>query len=103
MLVELVIGRCVTGSGRIGLVMQMLVRVGAPDGLRVVLVSVEIEDLRFPMIDPHHGMKMLAHGPQCITMAVAPRPPAAALRLSCLTRKAMFTQSTRRAEEMAQG
>ena len=41
--------------------MKMLIRVGAVNGLRVVQVGVEIQDFRFPMIDPNHGMKVSAH------------------------------------------
>jgi hypothetical protein len=61
MLEELVIGRCVSGVARIRFVMQMLVGVGAANGLSVVHVGIEIQDLRLPMIDPNHGMKVFAH------------------------------------------
>ena len=60
-LVELMVGRRMAGIARIRLVMQVLVRVGAANRLRVVLIGIEIEDLRFPMIDPNHGVKVLAH------------------------------------------
>jgi hypothetical protein len=43
--------------------MKMLIRVGAVNRLGVVQIGVEIQDLRFPMIDPNHGMKVSAHGP----------------------------------------
>ena len=59
--VELVIGRCVSGVSRIRLVMQMLIRVGAGDGLGVVQLGVEIQDPGLPMIDPNDAMKVFAH------------------------------------------
>jgi hypothetical protein len=53
--------------------MKMLIRVGAVNGLRVVQVGVEIQDFRFPMIDPNHGMKVSAHAPTiaCMRSALA--------------------------------
>jgi hypothetical protein len=61
MLVELMVGRRVARIARIGLVMQMLVRVSAADGLPIMLIGIEIKDLRFSVIDPNHGVKVLAH------------------------------------------
>jgi len=65
--------------------MQMLIRVGAVNGLSVVQVSVEIQYLRFPMIDPNHGMKVFAHD---LTISLSRRQ-------SRLTRRGQSLRSAR--------
>src|SRR5579863_1038552 len=76
------IHRRVTTAARVGLVVNVLMRITAVHRCRIYVRRIEVKDLRLVMVDPDQGMIVLAHKP--LPLIVSVQAPDATCAISVL-------------------